>query len=44
MKLTDILKSGFDSAQWEAKGYQLPEFDIEAVREKTFNSPTWVHF
>ena len=44
MKLTDILKSGFDSAQWEAKGYQLPEFDIDAVREKTFNHPTWVHF
>ena len=44
MKLTDILKSGFDSAQWEAKGYELPKFDIEAVREKTFNHPTWVHF
>ena len=44
MKLTDILKSGFDSAQWEAKGYQLPKFDIKAVREKTFNDPTWVHF
>ena len=44
MKLTDILKSGFDSAQWEAKGYELPKFDIDAVREKTFNHPTWVHF
>lgn len=44
MKLTDILKSGFDSAQWEAKGYELPKFDIDAVRAKTFSQPTWVHF
>ena len=30
--------------EWEAKGYQLPKFDIKAVREKTAKEPTWVHF
>ena len=44
MKLTDVLKSGLDSAQWEAKGYELPKFDIAAVRKNTFDNPTWVHF
>lgn len=44
MKLTDILKDGFDAAEWERKGYELPKFDIEAVRNKTAQSPTWVHF
>ena len=31
-------------SEWEAKGYQLPKFDIKAVREKTAKEPTWVHF
>ncbi len=44
MKLTDILKGGLDAAAWERKGYQLPRFDIKALREKTFREPTWVHF
>ena len=44
MKLTDIFSSSFDAAEWEAKGYQLPKFDIAAVREKTAKEPTWVHF
>jgi len=44
MKLTDILSPGFSAAEWEAKGYILPKFDIRAVREKTFSQPTWVHF
>ena len=35
MKLNDILSGNFDATQWEAKGYQLPQFDIEAVRRKT---------
>ena len=26
------------------KGYELPKFDIEAVKAKTHAEPTWVHF
>ena len=44
MKLTDILSGQFNAAEWEAKGYQLPKFDIKALREKTAKEPTWVHF
>ena len=29
---------------WKEKGYVLPDYDIEKVREKTLNSPRWVHF
>ena len=35
MKLTDILSNTFDREQWERKGYQVPSFDIQAVRSKT---------
>ena len=34
MKLNDILSGQFNAAEWEAKGYQLPKFDIAKVREK----------
>ena len=44
MKLTDIINGQLNAAKWEAKGYQLPKFDIKAVREKTAKEPTWVHF
>ena len=44
MKLTDILSGQFNAAEWEQKGYQLPKFDIKALREKTAKEPTWVHF
>ena len=44
MKLNDIISGQFDAAEWEAKGYQLPKFDIQALREKTAKEPTWVHF
>jgi len=44
MKLTDILSGHLNAAEWEKKGYQLPKFDIKAVREKTAKAPTWVHF
>jgi fructuronate reductase len=44
MKLTDILSKNFSAAEWEQKGYILPKFDIEAVRQKTHDEPTWVHF
>ena len=42
MKLTDLLKPGYDAGAWE--GYQLPKFDLEAVRAKTHDQPTWLHF
>ena len=44
MRLNDIISGNFNAAEWEAKGYQLPKFDIKAVREKTAKEPTWVHF
>ena len=44
MKLTDILTPGFNAAEREAKGYELPKFDIQTVVRKTHESPTWVHF
>ncbi len=44
MKLNDILTPGFDASEWEAKGYELPKFDIAAVRKQTYDKPTWVHF
>jgi fructuronate reductase len=44
MKLKDILSGNFNAAEWEAKGYRLPQFDIAAVRRKTHDQPTWVHF
>ena len=42
MKLTGLLKPGYDTGDWE--GYQLPKFDLEAVRAKTHDQPTWLHF
>ena len=44
MRLNDILSGQFNAAEWEAKGFELPKFDIKAVREKTAKEPTWVHF
>lgn len=42
MKLIDIKKE--IGPEWAEKGYQMPQFDIEAVRTKTHEQPTWVHF
>ena len=44
MKLNDIISGQLNAAEWEQKGYELPKFDIKAVREKTAKEPTWVHF
>ena len=44
MKLNDILNGQLNAAELEAKGYELPSFDIAKVREKTAKEPTWVHF
>ena len=29
---------------WEKRGYQVPDFDVEAVREMTRMEPVWLHF
>ena len=42
MKLSD-LKNGI-SQEWKDKGYELPAFDVEAVKKKTYEAPVWVHF
>ncbi len=44
MKLKDILSGQLNAAEWEQKGYLLPQYDIQALREKTAKEPTWVHF
>ena len=44
MKLNDIFTGNYNAAEWEAKGYELPQFDIKTLREKTAKEPTWVHF
>ena len=44
MKLTDVLSGQLNAAEWEAKGYELPKFNIEDIRRKTHDEPTWVHF
>jgi len=44
MKLTEISKGTLNASEWEAKGYELPKFDIAAVAKKTHDEPTWVHF
>lgn len=44
MKLTDLLQPNFDATEWLKKGYQLPQYDIHALRQRTHEAPTWVHF
>lgn len=43
MKLTDLLTSG-NEAEFSNKGYDLPKYDRDAVKEKTKAEPTWIHF
>lgn len=31
-------------AQWEEKGYSLPQYDREAVKAATYENPFWIHF
>lgn len=42
MKLSEIRQG--ERKVWKEKGYELPSFDMDAVREKTAKEPTWVHF
>ena len=44
MKLKDIVSGQLNAAEWEEKGYELPKYNINKVREKTAKEPTWVHF
>lgn len=44
MKLNDIFTKDFDAKSWEAKGYELPKFNIAEVSRKTHEEPVWVHF
>jgi len=42
MRLTDAeLKN---RAQWEEKGYRLPQYDREAMKAATKEKPFWIHF
>lgn len=42
MKLT---MSGIaDRAQWEEKGYELPQYDINKMKAATREAPFWIHF
>ncbi|HHV60942.1 MAG TPA: mannitol dehydrogenase family protein [Clostridiaceae bacterium] len=31
-------------SEWYKAGIELPEFDIDSMISKTFESPTWIHF
>ena len=42
MKLT--LEGISDRKEWEQKGYKLPEYNIEKMRENTKSKPFWIHF
>ena len=44
MKLSDIQNGTYNPQEWADKGYQLPKFDMKAVRQKTHDEPTWLHF
>ena len=40
-----LSNSGIENRQeWLDKGYSLPEFDREAVIDKTMKEPKWIHF
>ena len=42
MKLS--LQGISDRAQWEEKGYQLPQFDMDQMIAATKENPFWIHF
>ncbi len=43
MKLIQALDPAY-RAEFEEKGYALPQYDREAVKAKTCEEPTWLHF
>ena len=36
--------SGLSDSAWKEKGYELPGFDIDKIKENTVKNPEWVHF
>ena len=41
----ELTRKGISNkAAWEAAGYRLPAFDIEAVAGNTKERPVWIHF
>lgn len=42
MRLT--LEGLGDREEWEQAGIRIPSYDVKAVRERTKQSPRWVHF
>ena len=42
MKLIDVENDS--KKEWEEKGYELPAYEREAVKNATKDAPTWVHF
>ena len=44
MKLCDMETGTYNAKEWADKGYKLPKFDLKAVRAKTHDQPTWIHF
>jgi len=43
MKLIQALEPAH-RAEFEEKGYSLPQYDREAVKARTYEEPTWLHF
>ena len=39
MKLSDIETGALNAQEWADKGYELPKFDLKAVRAKTHDQP-----
>lgn len=46
MKLLDLKDCGADRADgiWTEKGYKIPSYDREKVKEETKKAPVWIHF
>lgn len=42
MKLT--LQGISERTQWEEKGYQLPQYDINKMKKATKEAPFWIHY
>ena len=43
MKLTQAMDPAY-RAEFQEKGYSLPQYDREALKAKTHEEPTWLHF
>ncbi len=42
MKLN--LNSLQEKANWQDRGFELPQYDVKEIRNNTIQNPTWVHF